>query len=329
MSGPGPVSLRVALPWLHAAAAGAGAPDVRLPAAEWLVARGEAPVAVQAPWRTWLAGDALAPAGGLARHAAGPCLRALDGGADAGLTWAALRPVHLLTAIDHLQVAERPVHLEIDEARAIAADLGRHFAEDGYAFHVGGRRDWLLGIDRDLRCDTVAPDALPGRNLRDLMPRGEHGPAVASFINEVQMLLHEHPVNVARAARGEAPVNALWPWGYGRRAAQASLELPSLCTDDDWLAGAWRVHGSTARGIAAPGALDSLLRGGAREVLIAWSEPADAAVLESRCFEPLLGALARGDVVVDLLIGDRARRIDHRARRRFWRRRRPLGEVLA
>ena len=326
MSRPGPVRLRVALPWFEPAADGFGAPEVRLPAAEWLVARGEAPVAVQVPWRTWLAGDALAPAGGLERHAAGPCLCALDGGAETDATWAALRPVHLLAAIDHLQVAERPVRLDAEEAAAITADLGRHFATDGLEFHAGGRRDWLLRVDRELRCDTVAPDALPGRNLRDLMPRGQHAAAVASFMNEVQMLLHEHPVNVARAARGEAPANALWPWGFGRAAAQPPLELPALCSDDDWLAGAWRLHGATAH---ATDALAALLRDGAREVLVAWSEPADAAEMERSCFEPLVDALGRGDVVVDLLIGGRACRVDRHARRRFWRRRRPLGEALA
>ena len=326
MSRPGPVRLRVALPWFEAAADASGAPEVRLPAAEWLVARGEAPVAVHAPWRAWLTGDALAQAGGLERYPAGPCLRALDGGTCTYQTWAALRPVHLLAAIDHLQVADQPVHLDADEAAAIAGDLGRHFAEDGLVFHASRRRDWLLGIDRDVRCVTVVPEALPGRNLRDLMPRGEHAAAVSSFMNEVQMLLHEHPVNVARAARGAPPANALWPWGYGRVAPHAPLDLPALCTDDDWLAGAWSVHGASALGTDA---LEALLREGAREVLVAWSQPAAAAALERGCFEPIVHALDRGDVVVDLLIGGRSWRVDRRARRRFWRRRRPLAEALA
>lgn len=326
MSRPGPVRLRVALPWFEPAADAFGAPEVRLPAAEWLAARGEAPVAVHAPWRVWLTGDALAPAGGLERHAAGPCLRALDGDACTGQTWAALRPVHLLAAIDHLQVADRPVDLDAGEAEAIAADLGRHFAADGLVFRAGSRRDWLLGIDREVRCDTCAPDGLPGRNLRELMPRGEHAAAVSSFMNEVQMLLHEHPVNLARAARGAPPVNALWPWGYGRVAAHAPLDLPALCTDDDWLAGAWRVHGATALGTDA---LEAVLRDGVRDVLVAWSQPAAAAALERGCFEPAVQALGRGDMVVDLLIGGRSWRVDWRARRRFWRRRRPLAETLA
>src|SRR5690606_33262738 len=35
-------------------------------------------------------------------------------------------------------------------------------------------------------------------------------------LNEVQITLHEHPVNLARTARGLPAVNSLWPWGEGR-----------------------------------------------------------------------------------------------------------------
>ena len=33
--------------------------------------------------------------------------------------------------------------------------------------------------------------------------------------NEVQMLLHDHPVNLRRQQAGQVPVNALWFWGGG------------------------------------------------------------------------------------------------------------------
>jgi len=31
-------------------------------------------------------------------------------------------------------------------------------------------------------------------------------------LNELQMQLHDHPLNQAREARGELPVNSLWLW---------------------------------------------------------------------------------------------------------------------
>jgi hypothetical protein len=40
-----------------------------------------------------------------------------------------------------------------------------------------------------------------------------------SQLNELQMLLHEHPVNLAREARGDLPVNSVWLWGGGTRPA--------------------------------------------------------------------------------------------------------------
>jgi hypothetical protein len=35
-------------------------------------------------------------------------------------------------------------------------------------------------------------------------------------MNEIQMLLHDHPVNQAREARGERAINGLWCWGGGK-----------------------------------------------------------------------------------------------------------------
>jgi len=36
-------------------------------------------------------------------------------------------------------------------------------------------------------------------------------------MNSAQMLLSQHPVNAARAARDELPANSVWFWGQGRR----------------------------------------------------------------------------------------------------------------
>jgi hypothetical protein len=61
---------------------------------------------------------------------------------------------------------------------------------------------------------TPAPDAL-GRDVDPLLPRGEDALHWHRRLNEIQMLLHEHPVNHAREARGAVPVNSVWLWGGG------------------------------------------------------------------------------------------------------------------
>ena len=61
------------------------------------------------------------------------------------------------------------------------------------------------------------------------------------------MLLHQHPVNEAREARGELPVNSFWLSGCGRaQAATAAitvddrLRAPLLAEDWAGWADAWR-----------------------------------------------------------------------------------------
>ena len=88
-----------------------------------------------------------------------------------------------------------------------------------------------------------------GLNLRDLMPAGRDGARVRSLVNEIQMLLHEHPVNAARLARRQPVINSVWLWGIGSLEKVFPARLPPLYTDDAWLAGLWRLHGAAARSL--------------------------------------------------------------------------------
>ncbi|HJV96354.1 MAG TPA: hypothetical protein VJ608_09975, partial [Albitalea sp.] len=67
--------------------------------------------------------------------------------------------------------------------------------------------------------------------------------------NEVQMLLYTHPINDAREARGELPVNSFWLSGCGRlqqantaAPLQVDGSLRSAMLNGDWAAwaDAWR-----------------------------------------------------------------------------------------
>ncbi|MCP4333288.1 MAG: hypothetical protein GY785_11585 [Gammaproteobacteria bacterium] len=42
------------------------------------------------------------------------------------------------------------------------------------------------------------------------------------LLNEIQMYMHQHPVNVERMRQGRLPINSLWFWGAGERPAIAT-----------------------------------------------------------------------------------------------------------
>lgn len=333
----GPRVLRIAIPGLPDAVAwlaGQGEP-VRLPAAEWLLARGRSSGATEDDWRNWLLAGAGLGDDALARFPPGPCAMADAQGHRVDGTWARAEPVHLLTAIDHLQLATPvPLPLEAEESAALLATLNAHLSGSGFALRAREGGGWLCACPAGLECTTVEPAQAVGRNLRDRLPTGPDAVRVRALVNELQMLLHEHPVNERRAAGGHPVVNSVWLWGAGRAAAPSATVRGVLVTDDDWLAGLWRLHGGR---VELPTVLIAVLREEIDDVRVAVSAVFDRSAtleslqaLEARVLAPVRAALAASVVSrVWLRAGHRAFEILPHARWAFWRRPRPLAEALA
>jgi hypothetical protein len=338
--------LRVVLPWLGSAldaAAAEGRAHVRAPAAEWLVARGRPGPAPEVPWREWLLAPVAAGAELLHRCPAGPGVRASSTGSRPEGNWACARLVHLATAIEHLRLAPGSPGVEAYESSTLLEHINRHFDGRGFRLHaLAAPGDWLLECDEPIDCEAIEPELAAGRSVRSLMPVGRDGGRARSLVNEIQMLLHEHPVNLDRAARGRPAINTLWLWGFGRLGQMQKSSLPALYTDDAWLSGLWRlngVHAGPLDGFATATAGGEVTGDG--PILLAGSRAprdglsgngvADAlAQAEHDCFGPALAALRSGVVAgVDLLLGGRTYSVERSARFKFWRRTHPLAGASA
>jgi hypothetical protein len=188
---------------------------LRLPAAEWLIGRGKRAPRPCSSWREWLLDDADLGPDLLKRFPAGPCVSAAWTGERARGTWACAAPVHLATAIDHLQLAApAPLPLAAEESSEFVTSLNAHLDGSGFRLHALPGRGWLCECPPGLACTGVEPAAAVGRNLRELLPAGRDAPRVRALVNELQMLLHEHPVNERRALLGAPAMNSLWLWGF-------------------------------------------------------------------------------------------------------------------
>jgi|APFre7841882724_1041349.scaffolds.fasta_scaffold07234_4 hypothetical protein len=330
-------TLRIAVPSLEPALAGPAEstlPMLRLPAAEWLVARGDRSPEPQDSWRQWLLDGAGLGGDLLGRFPAGPSMCASWTGSSARGTWACAAPVHLVTAIDHLQLAA-PVPLPLDAAESaeLLASLDAHLAGTGFRLHSFPGRGWLLECPPDLDCAAVEPEAAVGRNLRELLPGGRDAARVRGLVNELQMLLHEHPANERRALRGAPAMNSLWLWGFGTTVEPRAQARDALLTDDAWLAGLWRVHGGE---VASPDQLGDFLRRGATVLRVALAPMKgngnlrdQLAAMDQSLLAPARAALTGGVVqCLSLCTGRAAFDVPRSARWRFWRRSRALGEAL-
>ncbi len=329
-------AVRIALPGLADSLVRLSAEDatLRLPAAEWVMARGREDRNVTQDWREWvLAGAGLGD--DVLRHfPAGPSSVPADTVMHTGQTWARVEPVHLLTAIDHLQLASPvPLPLEASESGPLLETLNAHLAGPGFELRAVADGGWLCRCPEGLECETVDPCDALNRNIRELLPSGRDAVRVRSLVNELQMLLHEHPVNERRAARGSPPVNSVWLWGMGTMREPMAAVKGDLLTDDAWLAALWRRHGGRVRSVAELG--HALREGGAelRVAAVAGRDGRQAAevlqALEANVFAPVRAELAASRLSrVSLHVGRRALDLTPSVRWAFWRRLRPLAEVL-
>src|SRR3989338_4306275 len=128
--------------------------------------------------------------------------------------WLRADPVHLRLQRDQLVLLPE-VGVDADEAAQLCVALNEHFAGQGMEFFAPHPQRWYVRLDQLPGIETVPLSQAAGRNVHGLLPKGSEAARWHQVFNEIQMLLFAHPVNEARAARGELPVNSLWLWGGG------------------------------------------------------------------------------------------------------------------
>jgi len=166
-------------------------------------------VARELPHERWLrdhlglpAGDAIEAASAVLDGLAPPVIR--------------LTPVHLHTGRDHLVLTDpEPLALTIDDARALADAVRPLLDEQDLTLTVATPLRWYLGgpIDQlPLTRDIGSRQAI-GRSVDAYLSRDAATRPWRRLLNEIQMTWFDHPVNDARARRGEPAINSVWVEG--------------------------------------------------------------------------------------------------------------------
>lgn len=226
-------------------------------------------------------------------------LHAQADGLDPGTApWGLLTPVHWHVGREHITLADpAALALSADESRALFDAVMPLFDDDQGALTWAAPLRWYLAHERLAELPCASIDRVIGRNV-DLWLRSDPQASgepltrmrwVRRLQNEVQMLLHQHPVNEAREARGDLPVNSFWLSGCGR--AQPAT---TVMTIDDRL--------------RAP-----LLA----EDWVGWADAWHA--LDTEVLAPLALRIARGESVSLTLCGERGWQRHDAASRPLWR----------
>jgi hypothetical protein len=302
------------------------ASNERLPAAETLIAKGRRRVGALESAEAW-----LFELFGVSRQRdwpVAPYSLAGDGGAPGEHYWLRADPAHLLVDRDRLVLADTPV-VSRAEAESLVETLNGHFGDELVIYPMQpGRWYARLGAAPDLQ--TVPPSQARGASVEPNLPEGADARRFRVLMNEAQMLLHEHPVNAAREARGDAPVNSVWLWGGGAVARAERPALREVLADDPLARGLARAAGVAAAPLPADAA-SWLAHGPQDGIVLAVLEGRTPAELERDWFAPLRDALraSRIGMVTVHLPGSGAVLDAETVRsdlRHFWRLRRPAAE---
>ena len=168
-------------------------------------------------------------------------LAAQDGIAVADAAWGLLSPAHWRVGADAVHLADpRPLDLAAEASRELFDAVQPLFDSEGVAFAWGAPLRWYASHPSLAGLATASLDRVVGRNVDRWLPRQPQARLMRRLQSEVQMRLHEHPVNAAREAEGRPAVNSFWLSGCGVRRAEAAndaeiderLSTPALA--EDW-----------------------------------------------------------------------------------------------
>jgi len=263
-----------------------------------------------------------------------------DGGAPERRFWLRADPVHLRLGRDTLTFADSATFdVSRAESEALVETLNRHFG-DAMLFYPVQPARWYVRLQEAPDMHTTPPSAAREEPIEGNLPSGPDAMRFHGVMNEAQMLLHEHPVNAGREARGEPALNSVWFWGGGVIGAAKDRPFSTVFGDDPLARGLALAAGIPAR--ALPKDAGAMLAAAEDEgvALVVMDSSRDAAggarfqerraALERDWFGPLLAALQSGQIGMltlslpgaDSLLEIETVRADLRY---FWRLKRPLA----
>ena len=141
-------------------------------------------------------------------------------------------PVHLRADQSSLRLFDAATFLLTqEEADELVAAFNAFYAGHGLQLHAPCPRRWYLSCATTPGITTTALSRVAGQDINAFLPQGEAAAEWRQRLNEVQMLFHDHPVNVAREQRAEPAINSLWFWGGGLSPDTLQSRVARIVTD--------------------------------------------------------------------------------------------------
>ena len=250
-------------------------------------------------------------------------------------------PVHLRADQSSLRLFDsHSFSITQAEADELVAAFNAFYAERGWRLAAPRPQRWYLSLPSGPAITMRAITAVVGQSIDTCLPQGAAAAEWHALLNEVQMLFHAHPVNVARELRGEPLINSVWFWGGGELPATVQTTAARVVTDHPLAMGLAQQAGITRMDVPADGGellaiagegvsllVDDSLEGATQYGDIdSWLDALRQ--LEQHWFAPLLAAVRRGELESLCIYPCNGHYYltNRKQQRRFWRRNRPFED---
>ena len=116
--------------------------------------------------------------------------------------------------------------ISTEEAHEIIATVEKELGNEIYKFYGGVSYRHCLVVSNgttDLGCMTP-PHDISGRVIGEYLSKSENAAPLIELMKKSYDILKDHPVNLARRAKGLHEANSIWLWGEGRKPALQSFK---------------------------------------------------------------------------------------------------------
>jgi hypothetical protein len=200
--------------------------------------------------------------------------------------------------------------------------------EEGIDLHGDHPERWCIALNGPLEFEFTSLDDALGMDMVDAMPEHPEARFWRRILNEIQVALHNCPVNIKRRQGGKQEINSVWFWGGGFIPEAAPHDLIDSVYSNNPVTRGLAIINDCRLKNQAVAAKENFSRDG-RSVLIDWVPVSQYAVEELEQLESLTRQLLKladqGKLELCLYAGDgQGRKYDRKSHRRFWKRKSPL-----
>lgn len=123
------------------------------------------------------------------------------------------------------------LHITHEEVVQLLDTLNQHLQADGLHLYAPTPECWLLAMDQPWVIDAMPLSQVLNQDIQRCAPKVLAQEWKRLFV-ELEMLLHQHPVNQAREKKGYPKINACWFSGAGELKVMPPQPQTAVLSDD-------------------------------------------------------------------------------------------------